>query len=266
MSDGSTHDRPLAGKGAVVTGGGRGIGAAIARFLAAAGASVVVTARSKDQVESLAEELSAGGTKAVGVSCDVAEPAQVEALAEAARDALGQVDVLVNNAGIAGSAPLGRIRLEDWNRIFAVNATGTLLCTQAFAPAMAERGWGRVVNVASVAGKMGAPYIASYAASKHAVVGFTRAIAMELAKTGVTVNAVCPGYVETDMVAFTVDRIAGKTRLDETQARATLEAMSPQGRIFTADEVAHLVLSICHPLAGGINGQALVLDGGAVQS
>ena len=257
--------QPLAGRTAVVTGGGRGIGAAIAEALAAAGAAVVVTARSQDQIEELAARIEASGGRALAVTCDVADPEQVTELARRA-EAFGTIDILVNNAGIAGSAPLARIALEDWNRIFTVNATGTLLCTQAFAPAMARRGWGRVVNVASVAGKAGAPYIAAYAASKHAVVGFTRAIAVEMATTGVTVNAVCPGYVETDMVAFTVDRISGKTDLDATAARATLEAMSPQKRIFGADEVAHLVLSLCHPLAAGVNGQSLVLDGGAIQS
>jgi NAD(P)-dependent dehydrogenase (short-subunit alcohol dehydrogenase family) len=179
---------------------------------------------------------------------------------------MGGVDVLVNNAGIATSAPLKAITLEQWNRIFAVNVTGTFLCTQAMVPAMVERGWGRVVNVASVAGKAGAPYIAAYAASKHAVIGFTRSVAAEVAAQGVTVNAVCPGYVETDMSVDTVERIVRKTGLSAEQARANLEKVSPQGRLYTPEEVAYQVTCLCDPRAGGVNGQSLVLDGGWIQT
>ena len=257
---------PLAGKGAVVTGGGRGIGAAVARTLAEAGAAVVVSARSGEELEATAEEIRGAGGRAWAVPCDVTDPGSVEALRDAALEHLGQVDVLVNNAGIAASAPLARIRLEDWNRILATNATGTFLCTRAFLPAMLERGWGRVVNVASVAGKVGAPYISAYTASKHAVVGFTRSLAAEVAATGVTVNAVCPGYVETDMAALAVRRIVDKTDLDADEARASLERMSPQKRIFEPEEVAYQVLVLCDPQARGVNGQAVVLDGGALQS
>ena len=251
---------------AVVTGGGRGIGAAVARALAAEGASVVVAARSRDQIEAVAAELSEAGHDAHAVACDVTDPVDVESLRQQARDKLGDVDVLVNNAGIAASAPLKAIDLELWNRIFAVNVTGTFLCTQAFVPAMVDRGWGRVVNVASVAGKVGAPYIAAYSASKHAVVGFTRSVAAEVAAKGVTVNAVCPGYVETDMSVETVERIMRKTGMSAEEARASIERVSPQGRLYTPEEVAYQVLSLCDRRAGGVNGQALVLDGGWVQS
>ncbi len=256
----------LAGKGAVITGGGRGIGAAVAKILAEAGAGVVVAARSRDQLEAVAADLRDAGHNAHGVACDVADPESVTALHRAAEDKLGTVDILVNNAGIAASAPLAKIRLEDWNRIQAVNSTGTFLCTQAFLPAMAERGWGRVVNVASVAGKAGAAYISAYAASKHAVVGFTRAVAAEVALTGVTVNAVCPGYVETDMAAMAVDRIVEKTELTPEEAHQAIAKMSPQRRVFEAEEVAYQVLALCDPRARGVTGQALVLDGGGLQS
>ncbi len=256
----------LAGKTAVVTGGGRGIGAAVCRALAEAGAAVVASARSTGEIEATAEALRQAGHRAWAVPCDVTDPAAVAALRDAALEHLGQVDILVNNAGIAASAPIARIRLEDWNRIMATNATGTFLCTQAFLPPMAERGWGRVVNVASVAGKQGAPYISAYAASKHAVVGFTRAIAAEVAAEGVTANAVCPGYVETDMAALAVARITEKTDLDPEKARASLERMSPQGRLFEPEEVAYQVVALCDPRAKGINGQTVVLDGGALQS
>jgi len=265
MSD--QRSKRLEGKSAVITGGGRGIGVAVARILAAEGASVVVSARSLDQIEEVAAELRADGHRAWAVACDVTDPEQVAALRDASAEQLGGgADVLVNNAGIASSAPLKSITLDDWNRILAVNATGTFLCTQSFLPAMVEKGWGRVVNVASVAGKMGAPYISAYAASKHAVIGFTRAVAAEVASRGVTVNAVCPGYVETGMTEETVARITKKTGITAEQARKHLLDMSPQGRIFEAEEVAYQVLVLCDPRARGVNGQALVLDGGAVQS
>ena len=235
----------------VVTGGGRGIGAAVAKALAAEGAAVVVAARSGAEIDATAEALRAAGHRAWAVACDVTDPAAVERLREEAESALGGVDVLINNAGIGHSAPLPAIRLEDWNRIFAVNVTGTFLCTQAFLPAMVERGWGRVINVASVAGKIGAPYISAYAASKHAVVGFTRSIAAEVAKAGVTVNAVCPGFVETEMVSEAVERITRKTGMSADEARANLERNSPQERVFAAEEVAYQVLCLCDPRAPG---------------
>ena len=250
----------------VVTGGGRGIGAAVARALTAEGTSVVVAARSAEEIEAVARELRESGRRAMAVACDVTDPAAVEELRRRCEEQLGGVDVLVNNAGIASSAPLKSITLEQWNRIFAVNVTGTFLCTQAFLPGMVERGWGRIVNVASVAGKMGAAYISAYAASKHAVVGFTRSVAAEVAAQGVTVNAVCPGFVATEMTVDTVERIASKTGLSAEEAHANLERNSPQGRLFEADEVAYQVLCLCDPRARGVNGQALVLDGGAVQS
>ena len=256
----------LEGRNAVVTGGGRGIGAAVARSLVEAGAAVVVSARSQDEIEATAAALRAEGGTAHAVVADVSQPAQVTALFDQAMAHLGQVDLLINNAGFATSSRLTSIRLEDWERLFAVNVTGTFLCTQAFLPPMAERGWGRVVNVASIAGRMGAPYISAYVASKHAVVGFTRAVAMEYAASGVTVNAVAPGYVDTDLVHKAVDNIAAKTGLDGEEARETLRRQSPQGRIYSAEEVAFLVTTLCDPRAGGINAQCVVLDGGSVQA
>lgn len=259
-------ERTLEGRGAVVTGGGRGIGAAIARALSEAGARVVVAARSQGEIEGVAERLRAAGGEAWALPCDVTEPGQVEALASVAAERLGRVDILVNNAGVAHSAPFRSIRLEDWHRILAVNVTGTLLCTQAFLPAMVERGWGRVVNVASVAGKAGAPYIAAYTASKHAVVGLTRSLAAEVAPRGVTVNAVCPGYVESDLTDRAAARIAEKTGRPAEEAKEHMRRTSPQHRLFEPEEVAYLVLVLCDPRAKGINGQAVVLDGGGVQS
>lgn len=256
----------LSGKGAVITGGGRGIGAAIARSLVEAGAAVAVSARTESEIEAVAAELREAGHRAVAIACDVTDPESVAALKAAAESELGTVDVLVNNAGIVTTAPLAAMSLEKWDRIFAVNVTGTFLCTQAFLPAMAERGWGRVINIASIAGKMGAPYISAYAASKHAVMGFTRAVASEVAATGVTVNAVCPGYVETGMLESSLERIVTKTGIERERAMASIEGMSPQRRVFQVDEVAHVALSLCGEGARGVNGQGLVIDGGAVQS
>ena len=256
----------LRGKGAVITGGGRGIGAAAARLLAEAGANVVLAARSREQLETTADELRQAGHRAFAVPCDVTDPQQVATLAANAAEHLGTVDVLVNNAGIAHSAPLKAITLEQWNRLFAVNVTGTFLCAQAFLPGMLERGWGRIVNVASIAGKMGAPYISAYAATKHAVVGFTRALGAEVASRGVTVNAVCPGYVDTEMTTESVARVVHKTGISAEQALDHMRRTSPQNRLFTADEVAYLIASLCDPRASGVNAQALVLDGGGVQS
>jgi NAD(P)-dependent dehydrogenase (short-subunit alcohol dehydrogenase family) len=260
------QNNALQGKGAVITGGGRGIGAAVARALAAAGADVIVAARSRDEIEAVADALQAEGRTAAAVPVDVTDPDQARELARKANETLGQVDILVNSAGGSSSAPLPRIELAEWNRLFAVNATGAFLCTQAMLPAMAERGWGRVINVASVAGKIGGAYLGAYAASKHAVIGLTRAVAAEYARRGVTVNAVCPGFVETAMVERSIATIHEKTGRDEAEARRILEQQSPQGRIFSPDEVAYLVVSLCDPLASGINGQAIVLDGGGVQS
>ena len=249
---------------AVVTGGGRGIGAAVARALAEAGASVVVASRTERDIEQLASKLRGEGHHAWSVVCDVSDPQSIRELAIAATDRLGRVDILVNAAGIASSAPLHKLTLEDWNRVIAVNATGTFLCTQAFISGMVERKWGRVVNVASVAGLTGSRYIAAYSASKHAVIGFTRCAAAEVAQHGVTVNAVCPGFVDTDMTAESLDRIVESTGISRDDALAAILDTTPQRRLFEPEEVAHAVLSLCDEKAKGINGQAIVLDGGGL--
>jgi len=251
----------LAGKTAVVTGAGRGIGAACARALAGAGARVVLGARTSASVERVAADLRAIGHEAAATVCDVTDPASVDALARFSAERFGEANILVNNAGLAHAAPLERLTLDDWNRVMAVNATGTFLCTKAFLPAMVKRGWGRVVNVASVAGLSGGRYIAAYAASKHAVVGFTRCAAMEVAAAGVTVNAVCPGYVDTEMTRESLEHIAMKTGRSREQALEAVLTGTPQGRLITPDEVAFEVLRLCAEDAREINGQTIVLDG-----
>ena len=251
----------LAGKTAVVTGAGRGIGAACARALAGAGAKVVLGARTREAVERTAADLLALGFEAAATVCDVTGPASVADLARFSAERFGEVTILVNNAGVGHAAPLDRLTLDDWNRVMAVNATGTFLCTKAFLPAMLKRQWGRVVNVASVAGLGGGRYISAYSASKHAVIGFTRCVAMEVATTGVTVNAVCPGYVDTEMTRESLERIATKTGRNREQALEAILTGTPQQRLITADEVAAEVLKLCAEDARGINGQTIVLDG-----
>jgi NAD(P)-dependent dehydrogenase (short-subunit alcohol dehydrogenase family) len=252
----------LSGKAAVVTGGGRGIGEGVAMALARAGAVVCVCARTEAEVRRVAGEIRAGGGRAWALPCDVTDPESVRGMVEAASERLRRIDILVNNAGAASSAPLAKITLEEWNRIMAVNATGTFLCTQAALPGMVERGWGRVVNVASVAARTGARYVAAYTAAKHAVLGFTRSVAAEVAASGVTVNAVCPGYVDTEMTVESIDRIVEKTGMSRDEATTALLQTTPQKRLIEVAEVAYSVVSLCDADAKGVNGQALVLDGG----
>ncbi len=254
----------LAGKAAVVTGGGRGIGRAVARALAQAGARVAVAARTERQIDEVAARLRADGHQAWALQCDVTDPQSVAAMVRAAAEHLDHVDILINNAGIAFSAPIHRQTLEEWNDVFAVNVTGTMLCTKAFIQGMVERKWGRVINIASIAGLAGAKYIAAYAASKHAVIGLTRSVAAEVAPYGVTVNAVCPGYVDTEMAEQAVTRIMQKAELSRDQAMEAILDTSPQHRLIDPREVAHAVTSLCDDDAKGINGQAIVIDGGGL--
>lgn len=235
----------LEGRRAVVTGGGRGIGAAVARALAASGARVAVAARTEKEVEEVARTLRKEGHEAHAFTCDVTDPGQVRELTASVRRALGGADLLVNNAGAAGSWPLTRTSLEAWNRLIAVNATGTFLCTRAMVPGMVERGWGRVVNVASVAGLEGAPYVTAYTAAKHAVVGFTRAAAAELEGTGVTVNAVCPGYVDTGLTREAVARVVRETGRSEEEALKAILERADQARLIDPSEVADRVAGLC---------------------
>ena len=251
----------FSGSVAVITGGGQGIGAAVARAFAAEGAAVVVAARNTDRIERVAKEIQKQGGTAWAIPCDVTDPASVHNLAQGAGRRAGTVDILVNNAGAAHSAPLAKTTLEDWNRVLTVNATGTFLCTQAFLPAMVLRKQGSIVNVASIAGLAGARYIAAYAAAKHAVLGLTRSVAAELEGTGVTCNAVCPGFVDTEMTKESVARVVAKTKKNPDDALAAMLASAGQNRLIGVDEVARAVLALCDPKGARVNGTAVTISG-----
>jgi len=250
----------LAGRHAVVTGGGRGIGAAIAGALAAAGARVTLMGRSEMPLRERAAALPA----AQAIRCDIAEEAGVAAAFAEATRTFGPAAILVNNAGAAASAPLVRTSLELFRRMLEVNLIGTFLCSRAALPDMLEAGFGRIVNVASVAGLKGAAYVSAYCAAKHGVIGLTRALALETATKGITVNAVCPSYTDTDMARAAIANIVEKTGRSAEQAEAELVKKNPQGRLIRPEEVAATVLWLCGPGADAITGQAIAVAGGEV--
>ena len=256
----------LAGKIALITGGGRGIGRAIALAFAREGASIAVAARTSQQVEEVATEVSTEfGVEAAPLSVDVSDTAAVQRVFGEVVQRFGRgPDILVNNAGIAESAALHKTDDELWLRHIAVNLNGTFYCMRAAVPGMIQRGWGRVINIASIAGKTGAPYIAAYSASKHGVLGLTRSVALEVASKGITVNAICPGYVDTEMTSRGIENITAKTGKSAEDALAAIKRMSPQNRLVTAEEVAALALLLAAEDGRGINGQAINVDGGTV--
>ena len=246
----------------LVTGAGRGIGKAIAIALGRAGYRVGLGSRTKTAVDAVAAEIRKAGGEAFAVLLDVTNPVILETALGEVRTKFGPIEILVNNAGTAKSAPILKTDLELWNELLTVNLTGTFLCTRAVLPGMLERGWGRIVNIASTAAKAGGAYISAYSASKHGVLGFTRSVALEVADKGVTVNAVCPGYVNTPLTDQNIRNIVAKTGRTEAQAREQILAMNPMNRLIEPEEVAQLALFLCSEEAAAINGQAINLDGG----
>jgi 3-hydroxybutyrate dehydrogenase len=247
---------------AVITGGGRGIGRACALELAQRGFRVALLSRSIEEIDDVAGFIHQHGGQATSAVCDVSDAESVERAVAMCTARLGPVDVLVNNAGQSHSVPFSRMALPDWQRMLDVNLTGTFLMTHAVLDAMVERKWGRIVNVASTAGLTGFRYTAHYCAAKHGVVGMTRALALETARSGVTVNAVCPGWVDTDMLSATVENISEKTGKVEEDARALLLQRIPTRRFVTPERVASLVAFLCSVEAGDVTGAALTMDGG----
>jgi NAD(P)-dependent dehydrogenase (short-subunit alcohol dehydrogenase family) len=237
----------------VVTGGAKGIGRATVERFAALGDRVVALGRDEAALAALDVESRV---------CDVTDEAAVERVF----GEIGAVDVLVNNAGMGESAPLHRTTLESWRRHIDVNATGPFLCLRAVVSGMRERGTGAVVTVASTAGRAGVPYTTAYTASKHAVIGLTRAVAAELAGTGVRINAVCPTFVRTEMTDRSIAQIVERTGRSAEQAEGALAAASPLGRLLEPEEVADAIVYLASPAAAAINGQAWVLDGGGIQA
>lgn len=250
----------LDGQHALITGGGTGIGAAIAGALAEEGASLSLVGRRREPLENLATDLP----NAVAIAADITDEGQVQTMVEEAGGSFGPISILIANAGTASSAPLAKTGLDAWQATIAVNLTGAFLCAREILPAMSQAKTGRIVFVASTAGLKGYSYVAPYCAAKHGVVGLARALAIEVAKDGITVNAVCPGFTETPMLQSSIDSIMAKTGRSEEEARAALLKGNPQERFVQPEEVAATVAWLCTPGAAAVNGQAIAVAGGEI--
>jgi NAD(P)-dependent dehydrogenase (short-subunit alcohol dehydrogenase family) len=251
----------FAGRHALVTGGGSGIGLAVAKALDAAGATVSLLGRNRDKLKTAATQLAHVGAL---LSADITDPKQVAEAVQAGEQAHGRLSILVNNAGAAESAPIENTDLGLWQRMLEANLTGTFIVTQATLPSLLAADAGRIVNVASTAGLKGYRYVSAYSAAKHGVIGLTRALATELASGNCTVNAVCPGFTETELLQQSLQNIREKTGLSEAQARKSLLRDNPQGRFIQPEEVADTVLWLCRNTSQSINGQAIAVAGGEV--
>ncbi|QBD77839.1 SDR family oxidoreductase [Ktedonosporobacter rubrisoli] len=260
------HNLLLKGLRAVVTGAGRGIGRSIALALAQAGANVAISARTEADLSSLAAEIEALGSQSLQIVCDVTDVEQVQRMAETVSEKWQGIDILVNNAGNAGSHKFLNHPDELWHRMLSINLTSVYYVSKAFVPRLIEQRSGRIINVASIASRVGGRYVAAYTASKHGVLGLTRALAVELLPYNITVNAICPGYVDTPMTDSSVSNIAARTGMAEEQAREALAKTSPQQRLIEPEEVAAVAVFLALDSSKGITGQAINVDGGGVMS
>jgi len=246
---------------ALVTGGGRGIGAAIAKALDEAGAKVSVLGRNEAKLNEVRDSL---GHKGMAATCDVTDGSQVKSTIAAIEEEAGPIDILVNNAGAAASAPFAAMSDDVWDHMLAVNLTSVFSLTQAVMKGLQKRGAGRIINIASTAGLKGYPYVTAYTAAKHGVVGLTRALALELAQTDITVNAICPGYTDTELLAGAAENISAKTGQSTQDIIKQFAASNPQNRLISPTEVASAVVWLCSNEASGMTGQAISISGGEV--
>ena len=258
--------KDLAGKVVLVTGGGSGIGRAIALGFAAEKSRVIITGRTKTKLDSVVDEISRSGSEAFTQTCDVTQRSQLERLNQEISNRFGGVQILVNSAAIAPAA--GFLEMEDelWEQVLRINLNGTYNCCKTFLPGMLAANFGRIINIASTVSKVAYSHISAYVTSKHAVLGLTRSLAIETARFGVTVNAICPGYVDTGLTKQNALLMAEKRSLTAEDALRHFAATSPQKRLIEAEEVANLALMLASDAAKGITGQAVNVDGGAVMS
>lgn len=258
--------KDLKDKVALITGGGQGLGRAIALAFAAQGSHVVVSGRHQETLDAVAEEIRRLGAESLALKCDVTQRAEVESVERQIKERFGSVQVLINNAGMA--LAVGFLKMDDrlWDEVLRANLTGTYLCCKVFLPSMVASGWGRIINIASTVAKVSYSHIAAYATSKHAVLGLTRSLAVEFARSGVTVNAICPGYIDTELTQKNIGLMAEKTGKSLEEVLKSFTATSPQHRLIAPEEVARLALTLASESALGITGQAINVDGGAVMS
>ena len=257
---------PLEGRRALVTGGSKGIGRSVALALAQAGADVAVSARRLPELEAVAEEIATLDCRSLAIICDVTDSKQVQRMSANVVDSWGGIDILVNNAGLAKSHKFLGHSDELWHQLIATNLTSVYYVTKAIVPEMVKQRWGRIINIASTASKIGGRYISAYTAAKHGVLGLTRSLALEFIEHQITVNAICPGYVDTPLTDSNIANIAKRTKMTQAETRRTLEKVSPQNRLIEPEEVASIVVLLAQDISKGITGQAIIVDGGGVMS